>query len=75
MVPLSDVVALPESATVADLSREIADKKYSRIPIYRDRLDQIVGVVHAFDVLKAPRSARMTRVVASTIPTSCICGE
>ncbi len=57
MVPLSDVVALPESATVADLAREIADKKYSRIPIYRDRLDQIVGFVHAFDVLKAPRTA------------------
>jgi CBS domain containing-hemolysin-like protein len=57
MVPLSDVLALPESATVADLSREIAEKKYSRIPIYRDRLDQIVGVVHAFEVLKAPRSA------------------
>lgn len=56
MVPLSDVTALPESATVAQLAREIADKKYSRIPIYRERIDQIVGVVHAFDVLKAARS-------------------
>jgi CBS domain containing-hemolysin-like protein len=65
MVPLSDVVALPESATVADLSREIAEKKYSRIPIYRDRLDQIVGFVHAFDVLKAPRTAT-TAMLART---------
>lgn len=56
MVPLSDVTALPVSAVVPDLAREIADKKYSRIPIYRDRVDQIVGVVHAFDVLKAARS-------------------
>lgn len=59
MVPLSDVTAAPASATVADLARDIADKKYSRIPIYRERLDQIVGVVHAFDVLKAAKS-RMT---------------
>ncbi|MCS6912973.1 MAG: hemolysin family protein [Myxococcales bacterium] len=58
MVPLSDVCALPETATVAELAREIADKKYSRIPIYRERVDQIVGVVHAFDVLKAAREAR-----------------
>jgi CBS domain containing-hemolysin-like protein len=56
MVPLSDITALPETATIAALAREIADKKYSRIPIYRDRIDQIVGVVHAFDVLKAARS-------------------
>ena len=56
MVPLSDVTALPETASVAALAREIADKKYSRVPIYRERLDQIVGVVNAFEVLKATRS-------------------
>ncbi len=56
MVPLSDVTALSASARVQDIAREIADKKYSRIPIYRERLDQIVGVVHAFEVLKAARS-------------------
>jgi CBS domain containing-hemolysin-like protein len=67
MVPLSDVVALPESATVADLSREIADKKYSRIPIYRDRLDQIIGFVHAFDVLKAPRNAKAAELARTPL--------
>lgn len=56
MVPLSDITALPASATLSELAREIADKKYSRIPIYRERVDQIVGVVHAFDVLKAGRT-------------------
>lgn len=53
MIPLSDLTTLPETATLAELSREIADKKYTRIPIYRQRVDQIVGVVHAFDVLKS----------------------
>lgn len=57
MKPLSDVAAQAETASIADLAREIADKKYSRIPIYRERLDQIVGVVHAFDVLKSGRSS------------------
>jgi CBS domain containing-hemolysin-like protein len=67
MVPLSDVVALPESASVADLSHEIAEKKYSRIPIYRDRLDQIVGFVHAFDVLKAPRTATAAQLARTPL--------
>jgi CBS domain containing-hemolysin-like protein len=67
MVPLSDVTALPETATVADLSREIADKKYSRIPIYRQRVDQIVGFVHAFDVLKAARTATAAELMRPPI--------
>jgi CBS domain containing-hemolysin-like protein len=57
MVPLSDVTALPETASADVMAREIAEKKYSRVPIYRERVDQIIGVVHAFDVLKAGKGA------------------
>lgn len=74
MKPLSDVLAMPETATVADLAREIADKKYSRIPIYRERIDQIVGVVHAFDVLKAARSSATAKDLMREpvfVPESC----
>lgn len=59
MVPLSSVAALSEEATLADLVQEIQEKKYSRLPIYRERLDQIVGLVHAFDVLK-PNPTKQT---------------
>ena len=55
MKPLSDVVAQAETASVADLAREIGDKSTAD-SIYRERLDRIVGVVHAFDVLKSGRS-------------------
>lgn len=63
MVPLSGVVAMPENTPVSTLVREINEKKYSRIPVYRERLDQVVGVVHAFDVLKSGSAA----LVASDI--------
>ncbi len=55
MVPLSDVVALPEEATLEDAAREIEDKQYTRYPVYKERVDRIVGTVHAFDVLKGGR--------------------
>ncbi len=58
MVPLSGVTALPETATLEEISQNVIDKKYSRIPIFRDRLDHIIGVVHAFDVLKAGNASR-----------------
>jgi putative hemolysin len=58
MMPLSEVTALPEDATLAEAVIEIADKQHTRIPIYRERVDQIVGVLHAFDLLAAEVAAR-----------------
>jgi len=52
MVPLSDVVALSEEADLDAAAKEIEEKQYTRFPVYRERIDRIVGTVHAFDVLK-----------------------
>ncbi len=53
MVPLSEVTALPEDVSVGEAALEIADKQHSRMPIYRSRLDDVVGIVHVFDILQA----------------------
>jgi CBS domain containing-hemolysin-like protein len=53
MVPLSDVVALSENADLATVAKQIEETQYTRFPVYRERVDRIVGTVHAFDVLKA----------------------
>jgi CBS domain containing-hemolysin-like protein len=53
MVPLSEVTALPEDAPVGEAAVEAADKQHSRIPVYRSRVDDVVGVVHVFDILQA----------------------
>lgn len=53
MVPLSEVTALPEDTPISEAATEIADKQHSRMPIYRSRVDDVVGIVHTFDVLQA----------------------
>jgi CBS domain containing-hemolysin-like protein len=53
MVPLSEVTALPEDATIVEAAAEVADKQHSRMPIYRSRVDDVVGIVHVFDLLQA----------------------
>jgi len=53
MVPLSELTALPEDAPIAEAALEIADKQHSRMPIYRSRVDDVVGIVHVFDILQA----------------------
>lgn len=51
MTPLVDVRALPETATVADGVKIVLEDGYSRIPVYRDRVDNIVGRIEHRDLL------------------------
>ncbi len=51
MLPLPDVVSLPETADVRELFELVRRRHYTRIPLYRDRVDTIVGLVNVFDVL------------------------
>jgi putative hemolysin len=53
MVPLSEVTALPEDTPISDALVEVSDKQHSRMPVYRSRVDDIVGIVHLFDILQA----------------------
>ncbi len=50
MVPISEMALLPESASTDELLDLVREQGHTRIPIYRERIDQIVGLVNVFDV-------------------------
>lgn len=50
MIPLIEVVALPKEATVEGAIAIVAEHHFSRIPVYEGRIDNIIGIVHAFDL-------------------------
>jgi len=52
MTPRADVFAIPEGGDPRAVAVQIAESAFSRIPVYRDSLDHIIGMYHAFDVLK-----------------------
>jgi CBS domain containing-hemolysin-like protein len=52
MVPRVDVVAAESIDSIADVIRLIIEHGYSRIPIYEESIDNIVGVVYAKDLLR-----------------------
>ncbi len=53
VVPLSDVVAIEYNSDMSDLVRIFKDTGFSRIPVYKKRIDQIVGVIRAYDLAGA----------------------
>ncbi|MEM9491224.1 MAG: hemolysin family protein [Myxococcota bacterium] len=56
MVPLSEVAALADRTPLAAAAAAVAAKRHSRVPVFEGRIDNIVGVVHVFDLLSAGRS-------------------
>jgi CBS domain containing-hemolysin-like protein len=51
MTPRADIIALDVSTTLGDAAKLFAESQHSRLPVYRDNLDDPIGFVHVKDVL------------------------
>src|SRR5205809_1618851 len=68
MTPRTDMVALPLDLTLEEAADQVAVAGRSRYPVYRESLDDIVGLVHAKDILAGVRSAKGGRLQAVLRP-------
>ena len=50
MVPRTKIVAVPETASFEDVKMLLREHKFSRLPVYRGTLDNVVGILHAKDL-------------------------
>jgi CBS domain containing-hemolysin-like protein len=53
MIPLVDVASIEEKAGVDELKKLVRSRRHTRIPVYRERVDEMVGFINIFDVLYA----------------------
>lgn len=56
MTPRTELVAVPSTATLQEVIGVFTHSGYSRLPVYQETLDQVVGVLHAKDMLEACQS-------------------
>ena len=52
MTPRPDIVAIPEDATLEQLRGLFREQEYSRIPVYKENLDNILGIVFVKDLIR-----------------------
>jgi CBS domain containing-hemolysin-like protein len=61
MVPRTRMVAVESSATQSELVKRFWDSRYSRMPVYKGRIDNVIGIVNVFDIIQggvdAPNAA------------------
>ena len=73
MVPLSNVTALHENATLGEAAILTEEKGFSRVPVYRDKIYNITGILYCFDLLKIlhgqPELSEDDRITSCLRPT------
>jgi putative hemolysin len=63
MTPRPRIVAIRQDATLEELRKLVINEQYSRIPVYEDNIDQIVGFVHVRDMFERDYEERARRRV------------
>lgn len=59
MTPRTSIFALNIEETIEQNLNEIVEQGFSRIPLYRDSIDNIVGVLYIKDILKVDKSQKL----------------
>ena len=75
MTPRTDLVAIPEEASVEEVRQAFVQSGYTRIPVYRGTLDDMVGMVHAFDLFRLTPGDPMPVRPVAVAPASRSCGD
>lgn len=70
MVPRTEMVAVDQNATLEEIQKTFIASGFSKIPVYQDNIDDITGVVFAYDLFDAPKSIADIIRPVKLIPSS-----
>ena len=62
MIPRADIVSIEHDATPEEMMALLAEKQVSRIPVYRETLDDVIGTIHIKDILACVAAGRPVRL-------------
>ena len=65
MTPRTEIAALPITATVGEARDRVIESKYSRLPVYRDQIDNVEGIIYMRDLLQCWPEGREEEKIGS----------
>ena len=68
MIPRTEIVAVDLNETIENLIATFVSSEFSKILIYNENIDDIVGYVHSFDMFKKPKTIKEVLIPVVTIP-------
>jgi putative hemolysin len=67
MTPRPDIVALPITASVREARDAVVESKYSRLPVYREQIDNVEGLIYVRDLLACWAEGREDEPIATLL--------
>lgn len=68
LIPRSDIIAINIEASIEELSKQFKETGLSRILVYRDNIDNIIGFVHSIELFKQPKSIQEVLLPLMIVP-------
>ncbi|MFI5235613.1 MAG: hemolysin family protein [Gemmatimonadales bacterium] len=75
LTPRTALVAVPEGASRSEIAEAFQQSGYSRLPLYRGTLDEVVGMLHVFDLFTVPPESPLPVRPVTMAPASRSCGD
>ncbi|MBL0031340.1 MAG: HlyC/CorC family transporter [Bacteroidetes bacterium] len=68
MIPRNEIVAMNVTGTIEELQKLFIETKLSKILIYRDNIDNIIGFVHSSEMFKRPQNLNQILLPVTIVP-------
>ncbi len=68
MVPRTEIVATEINASLSDIKKLFTNSGLSKIPVFEDSIDEILGYVHAFEMFKKPTDLKKILLPVAFVP-------
>jgi putative hemolysin len=67
MTPRPNIVAIPAEATLEELRQLVITEQYSRVPVFEESIDRVIGFVHVRDMFELDEAERANRTVRELV--------
>lgn len=68
MIPRMDIISVSVEDDISDLNKKFIDTGKSKIVVYRESVDNIIGYVHSFEMFKSPESIKQILLPIPFVP-------
>ena len=75
MVPRAEVIAVEEQTSIEDIKALFINTGLSKIPVYKETIDQILGYVHAFEIIKQPKTLKNILLPVAYVPETMLVND
>ena len=75
MVPRAEVVAVDQDTPIEEIRTLFISTGFSKIPVFKETIDQILGYVHVFDMMKNPKTLKNILLPLAYVPETMLIND